>query len=1254
MFPAHTHREHGYRNPRPLRLALLAGAIMAGLACLPAHAADTCSEDNQNGCIELSPTPPQQTTAIPPNIVLILDDSGSMQWNYMPDSSYLHYTDDALINSSNNYVYYDPNVEYAPPPKADGSSYPSYSDITNVPSDGFNVGYGLGEDLTRHKGTQKHYSNSFNFYRKKSGRYYFVFAKGPVNNQTIYYVAPASTSNGCATGVYPCVTENDTSGAAAPKGIRAGTNIANWFAYYHNRILMAKSGLMSALTDLSPNYRFGFGAINDRNYEKLPDSTNTGIRIAQVKPFGDGSKGTQKKAFWDWLASMDPNGSTPLRHALEAAGKYYEESQPWKTMEGDPNYVKGGRNNDELACRASYTILTTDGFWNGGNPSPTIEDAANKEGPSHTNSKGNTVKYESKLPYSGGSASSGASLADIAAYYWKRDLKTNIDNLVPANSNDPAFWQHMTTFTMGIGFSPVQENGAEIPMNDIFAWARGGDPVDNFSWPTPSKDNVTNIADMAHAAVTGHGDFFSAKNPQELAEGFARTIAQITDRNVAPQASSVNASVAVSGALTFNTGYNTSSWTGSFQAVDLKEDGTTGEVKWDAGAQLDSRAWTSRKVFTATYTIGCDDPASASGTFSQGLSFSSGNSGALDCVQVAGLGDPAPDTTDDTINNRIDYLLGSDADKTIYRQREHHLGAIINSQPLYVPYPASGYYDTWPTGSPEAEAIKNNWDKSYSKYRVDHADREGTVYIGANDGMLHAFSAPAPKCTTTINGTNCDYGNGGKERWAFVPRAVYANLGNLTTKADFRYRPTVDATPISHDIFFRSKQWRTILVGGVGLGGRGVYALDITRQDKDNLTADELVLWEFDADMTADAGCYATYGECKSSDLGYTVSQPNVGRLANGRWVTVVPNGYFPDCTQPDTPTHEPEQGKKLACKAIASQAPKDEDDKPYSALFVLDAETGEMLAELKTPTDISGVTSFGLGSVVLGDYNNDQIDDVAYAGDLQGNLWRFDLSGTSPSDWKVDLAYKGKTDKDGKQGIQPITVMPRLFPDPFTNRFIVVFGTGKYLGAGDNTTTIPVQSVYGIRDMIDSSGKIVAATGDDLQSQTLSEDTITSGDLAGATRRALTANSLSASSLGWYFDLETKKGNTSTNAGERVVVTAGALFSTNTAVISTLIPGNDNYCDPSVTGAIMSVNATNGGPNGGLSILGGGSYVGTRVSNVRTGGSLPMVGSMGGGAVYLPGTSILGAEDNDPPKSMQLDSPIWRRRSWSNLEIQP
>lgn len=873
-----------------------------------------------------------------------------------------------------------------------------------------------------------------------------------------------------------------------------------------------------------------------------------------------------------------------------------------------------------------------------------------------------------------------ASLADVAAYYWKNDLQPDTPNLVTATSEDPAFWQHMTTFTLGLGFAPtgIQPDGTS--MKDIFAWAHNGDAdkIANFSWPrilggiSGGGGTQSTVTDLAHAAVTGHGNFFSAKTPEDLKASLSKAIARINANNVPPTPSSVNVSVATVGALTFSTGYNTGNWSGTLQAVTLKSDGTIGDTVWDATAQLDGRGYSGRQVFTDTYSGDCTAPASGSSTsgsggttpptitFKSGLVFAADSSGAMDCTEIAGLSTPAIAGGDDTLDNRINYLRGDRSNEgTTYRTREHVLGAIIHSQPVYVSYPSGNYYDIWPSDSPEAKAAKNG--NSYSKFVTDHAKRPGTVYVGANDGMLHAFAAPAPQCTTGTSGKKtCDVGNGGMERWAFVPRAVYANLGNLTDAADFHYRPTVDASPVTRDVFFSEDDesgWHTILAGGVGLGGRGVYALDITRPR--NFTVDD-VLWEFDSDMTIDtSSCYASYGTCKASDLGYTVPQLNIGRLHDGHWVVLVPNGYFPDCTMPDTPTHEPEQGNKTRCKTIAAQAPKDADGKPYSALFVLDAQTGKVLAELKTPTDIGGVTSYGLGPAAMGDYNSDQISDVAYAGDLEGNLWRFDLSSPNPSNWTVTLAYKGKMD-DGKQGVQPITTMPRLFPDPATNRFMVVFGTGKYLGTGDNTTDIPVQSVYGIRDELDASGNPVTATHDDLQKQDLKEETIKTGELAGATARTLTDNSVDSDKLGWYFDLKTTTTDGAgvwSDPGERVVVMPGAIYSTNTIVISTLIPSNNNYCDPSATGAIMFVSATNGGPGSGVSMLGGWPYVGVRVSHVRTSGTLPLVSAMGGGKVYLPGTHILlgagnGGGSGSPPP-LAGDTPVWRRRSWSMLNTQ-
>jgi type IV pilus assembly protein PilY1 len=315
---------------------------------------------------------------------------------------------------------------------------------------------------------------------------------------------------------------------------------------------------------------------------------------------------------------------------------------------------------------------------------------------------------------------------------------------------------------------------------------------------------------------------------------------------------------------------------------------------------------------------------------------------------------------------------------------------------------------------------------------------------------------------------------------------------------------------------------------------------------------------------------------------------------------------------------------------------------KGYSALFVLDAQTGEIIRELKTPTNITGVSSGGLSSVVLGDYNGDQVDDVAFAGDLSGNLWRFDLTDPNPANWQshVTLAFKPAT-----QGEQPITVMPRLFPDPATNRFIVVFGTGKYLGAEDNTSnSAKTQSIYGIRDKLDSSGKAITAVKTDLQKQTLYQ--ATSSNKVN-TLRGLTNNSLTAAQNGWYIDLDLAAA-----PGERMVVTAGALFETNRAIITTLIPGSQDPCSATVGGALMVLNAATGGADGGLAEpagptggwIKGVSTVGGLVNNPPTGGSVPVASLLGGGKSLIPGLQLQGGG------TLGIPDPIWRRRSWREL----
>jgi len=1373
-----------------------------------------CSENNNNGCTELSSTPPQDTVAVPPNLVLMLDDSGSMAADYMPDFGYLKNNSNnaALINAANNGVYYDPTATYTPPPKADSTTaapdtYPAQTDMTSVLQDGFGIittntvnlftydgGYECNDSgncsgsggiafntsvenasapaqtydaivNSQKNGKNTTYADQVcqNLYsshstasnyqfigqnKDKNGNwtsgeckftyhaaFFFQYSTSPSTTTypngdpsgpyTVHYIAASTTD--CASAPTPttCVAASDTSGAAAPKfkadgitKLTAGENVANWFAYYHTRILMAKSGLMTAFNNLPADYRFGFASINARGVGNIPasptpygfdDSTSGGgssnNKLAVVQPFGDGSTGTQKAAFWKWIANESAGNNTPLRKALQGVGNYYKTQQPWTTMSSDPGYTTG--STTKYACRASYAILTTDGFWNGQDPG--IGNVSDQNGPTYTPPAGKTYTvtgYVAAQPFSNSnsppqSSNTGSftTLADVAMYYWENDLQDgsgssfNLANEVAPSAADPAFWQHMTTFTMGLGFSPkgingTASNGDNPPtIQDIFNWAQDLDgaatsprTITGFSWPTPSSGTINNIADLAHAGVNGHGDFFSAKSPQALAAGFSSAIATIGERNVPPTTAAVNASVITAGALSFSTGYDTSKWYGALEGVTLRSDGTTDTVQWLDGkdplhaalvSTLDSdyhtaTGYSGRKVYTDAYALTTDASGNVtSATFNKGFQFTSANSATLDSIQTAGLESPALSTTNtnDTLEHRINFLLGDPTyEDGTYRSRVTLLGAIIRSQPVYVSYASSGYYDNWPnkadgTAAPEAGATA----QTYDAFVTQESTRPGTLYVGANDGMLHAFAAPAPT-GCAADGTGCDYGDGGTERWAFIPRAVYANLGNLTSPS-FSYRPTVDETPVTRDVFFSDNKWHTILAGGVGLGGRGVYALNIT--DPTSFSASN-VLWEFDSDMTIPSGaagdCVASYGDCRASDLGYTVSQPNIGRLHNGQWAVLVSNGYFPDCGTPDTPTND-----TAHCQAIAAQAPKDTSGNPYSALFVLNAETGSVIAELKTPTGL-GVTSFGLATPVMGDYDNDQIDDVAFAGDVQGNLWRFDMQDSKPANWTVTLVYKGLADASGNQGAQPITSMPRLFPDPATNRFMVVFGTGKFLGLGDNSDST-VQAIMGVRD----DGKTHSQNANDMTQQYLHETTVSTtlpdgtpnpDPNAGATLRCVTGKSTDTCSTsaaaanpipssgtgsgGWFINLYAAASDgTQTDAGERVVVSPGAIFASNTVVFETLITGsvNSDPCSPSTKGAIMVLDAGTGGAAG-VSSLGGWPFVGGRISNARTSGSLPLVSALGGGQAYLPGTTL--APSGNP---LSIDAPIWRRRSWQGIQ---
>ncbi len=410
----------------------------------------------------------------------------------------------------------------------------------------------------------------------------------------------------------------------------------------------------------------------------------------------------------------------------------------------------------------------------------------------------------------------------------------------------------------------------------------------------------------------------------------------------------------------------------------------------------------------------------------------------------------------------VDYVRGDRSQEIAnggsYRDRTSVMGDIIHGNPVYVGAPSAGYaFD------------------AYLTFAVAHANRPPRVYVGGNDGMLHAFDA--------------DPATGGNEVFAFVPSAVIDNLAALTADP-YTHQYYVDGPITVGDACFNcpaaSPEWHTILVGGLGAGGRAYYALDITEADP--VTAED----------TTSGGAGNKYlWEFTHADLGYSYGRPSIVRLATGAWAVVIGNGYVNGGS-----------GK--------------------ASLFVLDAATGTLLRQLVVSTTTDSLSDpNGLSSPTVVDANGDFHADYVYAGDIKGNLWKFDISDPDPANWQVLPDPAGTTPlfvTDNGLGIpQAITTAPDVTFHP-DGGLMVIFGTGRLFEQGDATSTA-TDSIYGIWDYNPwPSGYTFSRS--DLVTQTLTELTHTASNARVRVASnypvdyTIDANSGTPAHPGWVVDL--------------------------------------------------------------------------------------------------------------------------------------
>jgi len=1142
---------HRITHTLPRQTGAFLLALFFGLMSAKAAAVD----------LDLSDIPLAVKEGVPANIILTMDDSGSMAWGFLPDDRSSNRKTLRYSSYVWNKIFYNPTVTYLPGVDKSGVSLPN-SSFTAAWYNGYSTVTG-----TRNLSTL--FQPLYYDYRPTSGSVSYVPVYSPATAGTscnpvapttsgcydpigvpaYYYIFDESKTTGAVACDFNNATHTDTTDDCYTKVVVSSTsgvnvydpvgtacttvdtdntacyttgtderqNFANWFSYYRIRHLLAKTATSRAFSGLSTSIRVA--------WQELNGLTNIGDTL----PFD----GTHRTDFFTWLYGARTGGGTPLTNAMQRAGAKFSTDSVYRL---DPTNA----NSPLLSCRQNFHFAFTDGYWNSNSVSApgNYDNQGNLTLPTTGTSKYGDINYSAQTTLTADSTppiyrdGNSNYLGDIAMYYWARDLRPALTNNVPLfipdqttdldgdgdvdnfdifwnPANDPAEWQHMVNFTVGLGIDGVLSFDGTTTSGTTYTNLLNG----TTTWANNHVD------DLWHAAINSRGGYFNASNPVKLLTSFQGVLDAIDERKASSSSVATTSSQYQTGTLVFQATYDPSKWTGDVVARDV----ISLAQQWSAATQIDFQiGGTGRNLITF-------DPASLPN--GKGVAFRWAN---LNTTQQTAL-DTLNAVNDGKGSLRLDYLRGDSSQETnnggTFRNRSTVLGDVVHSDPVFVPPPG-----------PPLFFYKDNLETvAYSSFVASNNGRKNMLLFGSNDGALHIHDA-----------------DNGIELLAYVPSMVYNNLSSLTDPL-YQHQFYVDQ-PISFwDVFYGSN-WHTVAIGGLGKGGQGIYALDIT--DPTLLVeanAINVAMWEFsDAD---------------DADLGYSYTKPSIMKMNNGKWMVAFGNGYN---------STEADGNASTTGDAI---------------LFLLDVEHGgkggaglkvKLSTENGTAEDPTATGRANrLTDIIAIDKNNDQLVDYIYAGDMFGNLWKFDVSDSNANNWSI--IKQGTTPKplfvatDANGDRQPITIGPAIQFHQKKNGYMIYFGTGKYVENGD-PFDLSLNTFYGVWDREESNITTIGRAHL-LEQQMLGENT---SQFASTDARLTTANNLSwytgsgtpsgnpvTRYLGWYINLANID-NTQNPIlrGERL--DGDVYVFGNRVEFQTLIPDSD-VCTGGGTSWIFALNATTG-----------------------------------------------------------------------------